>query len=42
VLSWRAALKRLRDDKIQNGPTVVALYWLAANRTRLRRLWLAR
>ncbi|HXQ52723.1 MAG TPA: NUDIX domain-containing protein [Stellaceae bacterium] len=37
VLSYRAALRRLRTGAIVNGPTVVALYWLAANRARLRR-----
>jgi len=41
VLSYRDAMQRLRKDVFQNGPTVVALYWLAANRTRLRRRWLA-
>jgi ADP-ribose pyrophosphatase len=39
VLDWSAALERLRADKIQNGPTVLALYWLAANRADLRRRW---
>jgi ADP-ribose pyrophosphatase len=39
VLPYRAAMALLRRDRISNGPTVVALYWLAANRTRLRRLW---
>lgn len=39
VLSYRAALKLLRDDKIGNGLTALALYWLSANRARLRREW---
>ena len=39
VLSYRAALKLLRDDKITNGLTALALYWLTANRARLRREW---
>jgi ADP-ribose pyrophosphatase len=39
VLAYREAMKRLKSDAIQNGPTVLALYWLAANRARLQRLW---
>ena len=39
VLSYREAMKWLKSDAIQNGPTVLALHWLAANRARLRRLW---
>jgi ADP-ribose pyrophosphatase len=39
VLPYRAAMQRLRAGDIQNGPTVLALYWLAAHRRRLRRLW---
>ncbi len=39
VLSYRDAMRRMRGDSIQNGPTVTALYWLAANRARLRRTW---
>jgi ADP-ribose pyrophosphatase len=39
VLPYREAMRQLRDDKIQNGLTILALYWLAANRTRLRRNW---
>ena len=39
VLAYREAMKRLKSDAIQNGPTVLALYWLGANRARLRRLW---
>ena len=35
----REAMRQLRDDKIQNGLTTLALYWLAANRARLRRKW---
>lgn len=39
VLSYRAAMRLARGGGIQNGPTLLALYWLAANRARLRRLW---
>ncbi len=39
VLPYREAMRQLRDDKIQNGLTISALYWLAANRARLRRKW---
>jgi len=39
VLPYREAMRQLRDDKIQNGLTILALYWLAANRSRLRRKW---
>ena len=39
VLSFRAAMKLVRADKIGNGLTVLALYWLAANRARLRQSW---
>lgn len=41
VLSYRAAMKRLRADGFQNGPTVLALLWLMANRRMLRRRWRA-
>jgi ADP-ribose diphosphatase len=37
--SYRDAMHRLRAGEITSGPTVMALYWLAANRARLRRLW---
>ena len=39
ALSYRAAMKLVRADKIGNGLTVLALYWLAANRARLRQSW---
>ncbi|MGH7014050.1 MAG: NUDIX domain-containing protein [Stellaceae bacterium] len=39
VKSFRAALDLARTGRIQNGPTLLALYWLAANRARLRRRW---
>jgi ADP-ribose pyrophosphatase len=39
VLSYRAAMRRLRTGAIINSPTMLALYWLAANRARLRRAW---
>lgn len=41
VLSWRVAVRRLRAGAFQNGPTVLALTWLDANRVKLRRRWLA-
>ncbi len=37
--SYREAMQRLRRGEITSGPTVLALYWLAANRARLRRRW---
>jgi len=37
--SYREAMHRLRAGEITSGPTVLALYWLAANRARLRRRW---
>ena len=39
VLSYREAMRRLRADAIINSPTIIALYWLAAHRARLRRAW---
>lgn len=39
VLSYHAAVQRLRDDKISNGITAIALYWLTAHRPALRRRW---
>lgn len=39
VPSYREAMRRLGAGEIVNGPTVLALYWLAANRARLRRRW---
>jgi ADP-ribose pyrophosphatase len=39
VLDYRAAMARLKAGAIVNGPTVLALHWLAANRARLRRAW---
>ena len=41
VLSYRAAMQRLRAGTIINSPTMLALYWLAANRARLRCAWRA-
>lgn len=41
VLSYRAAMQRLRADGFQNGPTVLALLWLRTNRRTLRRRWRA-
>jgi len=39
VLGYREAMGRLRAGEIVNGPTVLALHWLAGNRARLRRRW---
>lgn len=39
VKSFRAAMRLASTGRIQNGPTLLALYWLAANRARLRRRW---
>jgi ADP-ribose pyrophosphatase len=40
VKSFRAAMSLVRSGEIANSHCVVALYWLAANRARLRRRWL--
>ncbi len=39
VKSFDAAMRLALAGRIQNGPTLLALYWLAANRARLRRRW---
>ena len=39
VLRFEEAMQQLRADAIKNGPTLLALYWLAAERERLRREW---
>jgi ADP-ribose pyrophosphatase len=39
VLSFEQAMQQVRADAIKNGPTLLALYWLAAERERLRRAW---
>lgn len=39
VKSFHATMKLALAGRIQNGPTLLALYWLAANRARLRRRW---
>lgn len=39
VKRFGAAMDLALAGRIQNGPTVLALYWLAANRTRLRQRW---
>jgi ADP-ribose diphosphatase len=39
VLSFDEAMQLVREDTIKNGPTLLALYWLAAQRERLRRQW---
>jgi ADP-ribose pyrophosphatase len=39
VKSYAEAARLLRSGGIENASTMIALYWLAANRARLRRLW---
>jgi ADP-ribose pyrophosphatase len=39
VMRFDEAMQQLREDAIKNGPTLLALYWLAAERERLRRDW---
>ncbi|HUB95157.1 MAG TPA: NUDIX domain-containing protein [Stellaceae bacterium] len=39
VLRYRAAMQRMRSGAITNAATIIALYWLAANRVRLKREW---
>ncbi|HEV2546984.1 MAG TPA: NUDIX domain-containing protein [Stellaceae bacterium] len=39
VKSVREAMRLLRAGRIENVFTLAALYWLAANRARLRRAW---
>jgi len=39
VLRFDEAMQRVRADAIKNGPTLLALYWLAAEREKLRRAW---
>jgi len=39
TFSYSEISKLLKQQKIENGPAIIALYWLAANRTRLRRMW---
>jgi ADP-ribose pyrophosphatase len=39
VKGYDETMALLRDGKIDNGFTIVALYWLTANRERLRRRW---
>jgi ADP-ribose pyrophosphatase len=39
VLGFAQAMEQVRADAIKNGPTLLALYWLAAERERLRREW---
>lgn len=39
VLSFAEAMRLVQVDAIKNGPTLLALYWLAAQRERLRRDW---
>jgi ADP-ribose pyrophosphatase len=39
VLRFEEAMQQVRADAFKNGPTLLALYWLAAERERLRREW---
>jgi ADP-ribose diphosphatase len=39
VKRFSAVIKAALAGRIQNGPTLTALYWLAANRAHLRRRW---
>ena len=39
VKSYTEAMRLVRRNEISNSPTVVALYWLMANRAKLRRRW---
>jgi ADP-ribose pyrophosphatase len=39
VKPYAEVMRMLRTGKIENAITLVALYWLATNRARLRRLW---
>ena len=41
AMRFDEAMRLVRADTIKNGPTLVALYWLAAERERLRRAWQA-
>jgi ADP-ribose pyrophosphatase len=40
VLPYAEAMEMIREDRIANGLAIIALYWLAAHRDELRRLWL--
>jgi ADP-ribose pyrophosphatase len=39
VLGFDEIMRMVHADAIKNGPTLLALYWLAAQRERLRREW---
>jgi ADP-ribose pyrophosphatase len=39
VMGFDEAMRHVRADAIKNGPTLLALYWLAAERDKLRREW---
>ena len=39
VKSYVEVARMLRDGGIENATTMIALYWLAANRARLRKRW---
>lgn len=39
VKSFAQVVRLVARGRIQNGPSLMALYWFAANRARLRRRW---
>lgn len=39
VLSFEDALARVRDGRIDNAASIMALQWLALNRDEVRGLW---
>lgn len=39
VKSYREAMRLVREGTIVSGVALIALLWLAANRTRLRKMW---
>jgi ADP-ribose pyrophosphatase len=39
VVPWRDAKRQLGAGGYGNAATIIALQWLALNRTRLRRAW---
>jgi ADP-ribose pyrophosphatase len=39
VKSFRQAMKLVQSGRIRNSTSLLALYWLAANRAKLRRRW---
>jgi ADP-ribose diphosphatase len=39
VKSYREIMRMVRSGRLDNGFTLLALYWLAANRSKIRRQW---